>query len=312
MDFKQLQYFVCVVDAHSFSRAAGMLKLAQPTLSRQIALLEKDLGYRLLTRTGRGVVPSEAGAALLVHARRMLESARMAREELSELQESPRGRVAVGLPPRIALGLSADLVALFRKSMPRVVISIFEGQSPQLREWLLEGKLDLALLFDPAPSTQLDYEQLLRETLLLVAPMQGSALPERVSLPFLSRYPMVLPAAPNAIRSLIDALLRPQQIELNVIAEVGAVQTVLSLVAQGIGCTILPAGALNLGAKQLMLRTSLIGPPTVYTNIVLASHRSGHVSRAVQETMRMLRAVDYAALRLPGVFDAADPMPGVE
>lgn len=81
----------------------------------------------------------------------------MAREELSELQESLRGRVAFGLPPRIALGLSADLVALFRKSMPRVVISIFESQSPQLREWLLEGKLDLALLFDPAPSTQLEY-----------------------------------------------------------------------------------------------------------------------------------------------------------
>lgn len=299
MDLKQLQYFVGVADARSFSRAAGLLKLAQPTLSRQIALLEKDLGYRLLVRTGRGVVPSEAGAALLVHARRMLESARLAREELSELKESPVGRVAIGLPPRIALGASATLVGLFRDSMPRVVISIVEAQSPQLREALLEGKLDLALLFDPAPSTQLHYEQLLRERLLLVAPKHDSALPERVGLPALSRYRMVLPAAPNAIRSLVDALLRPQRIELDVIAEVGAVQTVLSLVARGIGCTILPEGGLSLGAGELALQTALIGPPTVHTSMVLASHRAGHAGRAVQEAIRMLKGIDYSALKPP-------------
>ena len=299
MDLKQLQYFVSVADSRSFSRAAGLLKLAQPTLSRQIALLEKDLGYRLLTRTGRGVVPSEAGAALLVHARRMLESARLARDELSELNESPRGRVVLGLPPRIALGLSATLVAQFRESMPRVVISIVEGQSPQLRDALLAGKLDLALLFDPAPSTQLDYEPLLREILLLVAPMQDSALPAHVGLPALSRYRMVLPAPPNAIRSLIDALLRPQRIELDVVAEVGAVQTVLSLVARGIGCTILPEGALSLAAGGLALQTAVIGPPGIHTNMVLASHRAGHAGRAVQETMRMLKSVDYKTLRLP-------------
>lgn len=304
MDLKQLQYFVCVADARSFSRAAGLLKLAQPTLSRQIALLEKDLGYRLLTRTGRGVVPSEAGAALLVHARRMLESARLAREELSELQESPRGRVAIGLPPRIALGASATLVARFRESMPRAVVSIFEGQSPQLRESLLEGTLDLALLFDPAPSRQLHYEPILRETLLLVAPAQDRPLPERVSLAALARYPMVLPAAPNAIRSLIDALLRPLSIELNVVAEVGAVQTVLSLVARGIGCTILPEGAMSLGSGSLELQTALIGPPTIHTSMVLASPVAGPSSRVVHESVRLLKSIDYTALKPPRMHQA--------
>ena len=299
MDLKQLQYFVGVADARSFSRAAGLLKLAQPTLSRQIALLEKDLGYRLLTRTGRGVVPSEAGAALLVHARRMLESARLAREELSELQESPRGRVAIGLPPRIALGASATLVARFRDSMPRAVISIFEGQSPQLRESLLEGTLDLALLFDPAPSRQLHYEPLLREQLLLVAPAQGTALPERVGLTALARYPMVLPAAPNAIRSLIDALLLPQRIALNLVAEVGAVQTVLSLVASGIGCTVLPEGALTLGSGRLRLQSAPIGPPNIYTNMVLATPCAGPSSRVVQESVRLIKGLDFTAMKPP-------------
>ena len=76
MELRQLQYFVTVVDAGSFSRGAAVLHLAQPSLSRQIALLEDDLGQRLLVRTGRGVTPTEAGDALLVHARAMLDISR--------------------------------------------------------------------------------------------------------------------------------------------------------------------------------------------------------------------------------------------
>jgi len=296
MDFKQLQYFVCVADSHSFSRAGATLKLAQPTLSRQIALLEADLGHRLLVRTGRGVTLTEAGAALLAHARRMLDGAQRAREELHELNRSPPGRVSIGLPPRVALGLSARLVQRFRQRFPRAVIAITEGQSPQLREALIGGQLDMALLFDPPTSPQLTYQPLLQESLVLVAPAKGLTLPPRVSLSALARYQMVLPGAPNAIRSLIDALLQPRQIELKVVAEVGAVQTVLSLVAQGIGCTILPEGALTLGAPGLAVQCARIGPPAIHINMVLASPRAGSTTRLVRETLDLVKSMDYRAL----------------
>jgi LysR family nitrogen assimilation transcriptional regulator len=296
MDFKKLQYFVCVADSHSFSRAGATLKLAQPTLSRQIALFEEDLGHRLLVRTGRGVTLTEAGAALLAHARRMLDSAQRARDELHELNRSPPGRVSIGLPPRVALGLSARLVQRFRERFPRAVIAISEGQSPQLREALIGGQLDLAVLFDPPASPQLSYQPLLQEALVLVAPAKGLKLPSRVSLSALARYQMVLPGAPNAIRSLIDALLQPRQIELKVVAEVGAVQTVLSLVAQGIGCTILPEGALTLGSPGLALQCSRIGPPAVHINMVLATPRAGPNTRLVRETEDLLKSMDYRAL----------------
>ena len=114
MDLKQLDSFVHVVEAGSFSRAAVAMNLAQPTLSRQVALLEKSLGQRLLVRTGRGATPTEAGLALLVHARTMLEIARRAHDELTELHASPAGRVSVGLPPRLAQAFSAGLVQRFR------------------------------------------------------------------------------------------------------------------------------------------------------------------------------------------------------
>ena len=290
MDLRQLEYFVAVADAGSFSRAATLLHLAQPSLSRQVALLENDLGQRLLVRTGRGVAPTDAGAALLVHARRMLDLARQARDEVAELGGSPSGRIVVGLPPRVALGLSVPLVQRFRERFPRAVITVLEGLSVSLRESLVAGRLDLALLFDPPATPPLQYTTLMRERLLLVAP-PGATLPSRVGLTALARYPMVLPSAPNAIRSLVDGALRQRGVALDVIAEVGAVQTVLRLVAQGVGHTLLPESAVT--GPDGALPAAPVGPPAIWNTLVLATPVARPATRLSRETAALLRELDF-------------------
>jgi LysR family nitrogen assimilation transcriptional regulator len=292
MELRQLESLVAIADSGSFSRAAVALNLAQPSLSRQIAALEAELGQRLLVRTGRGVAPTAAGAGLLVHARSMLETSRRARDELRDLNANPSGRVVVGLPPRVAMGLSAALVRGFRERFPRAVITVLEGLSLGLRESLIAGRLDLALLFDPLPSPQLKYEPLMRERLLLVAP-PGSRLPPRASLASLAGYPMVLPSAPNAIRGLVDRFLAPRAIALNVLAEVGAVQTALTLVARGLGCTILPESALAAAAEAKALPRAAIGPPAIWNALVLAIPIARPGTRLTRETGRLLRELDF-------------------
>jgi len=292
MDLRQLEYFVSVADTGSFSRAAVELDLAQPSLSRQIALLETELGQRLLTRTGRGAVVTEAGNALLMHARSMLDSARRVKDELREMHASPGGRVVVGMPPRVALGLSVRLVQCFRQRFPRALLTVLEGLSVPLRESLIAGRLDLALLFDPPAAPQLAYQSLTRERLLLVAP-PGSRLPERVSLSALADYPMVLPSTPNAIRSLVNAVLRPRRIELQVLAEVGAVHTVLALVAKAVGCTILPESALGVSRDGKSLPRSPIGPPAIWNELVLAVPRARPGTALTRGTAQLLGELDF-------------------
>lgn len=293
MELRQLESLVAVADSGSFSRAALALNLSQPSLSRQIAQLEVGLGHRLLVRHGRGVQTTPAGDALLVHARAMLDSARRARDELRDLHDDPVGRVVVGLPPRVALGLSVPLVRGFRQRFPRAVITVLEGLSLGLRESLLAGRLDLALLFDPPPSPQLHCETLLRERLRLVAP-PGSKLPARVGLGALADYPLVLPSTPNAIRGLVDAVLGPRGISLRVQAEVGAVQTVLTLVAQGQGCTILPESALRAAAPGgAALVHAPIGPPAIWNTLVLAVPLARPATRLTRETQALLRQLDF-------------------
>ena len=148
MDLKQLEYFVVVVEKGSFSRAAAALNLAQPSISRQVALLEQELGQRLLERTGRGVTPTQAGHALQAHARVMLNAAAQALFEIKEMSDEPAGKVVVGLPNRVASGLCVPLVREFRERLPNAMLSVVEGLSLSLREGLLAGRIDVGVLFD--------------------------------------------------------------------------------------------------------------------------------------------------------------------
>jgi LysR family transcriptional regulator, nitrogen assimilation regulatory protein len=294
MELRQLESLVAIVDGGSFSRAAVTLNLAQPSLSRQMALLEAELGQRLLVRTGRGVQLTAAGEVFIVHARQMLETARRGRDAMHDLGTEPGGRVTVGMPPRVALGLSVPLVRSFRERFPRAVITVLEGLSLALRESLVAGRLDLALMFDPQPSPQLAYETLMREQLLLVAPPK-SRLPTRVPLASLSGYPLVLPSAPNAIRGLLDEVLAPRGVPLNVLAEVGAVQTVLALVAEGMGCTVLPESALAARPGGVRLPHAPLGPPAIRNTLVLATPLARPGTRLTRETAQLLRALDFRA-----------------
>jgi LysR family nitrogen assimilation transcriptional regulator len=298
MELRQLESLVAIADSGSFSRAALLLNLAQPSLSRQVAQLEAELGQRLLVRHGRGVQLSPAGEAFLVHARGLLDTARRAKGAMQDLGDNPAGRITVGMPPRVALALSVPLVRAFRARFPRAVITVLEGLSLALREQLLAGRLDLALLFDPPPAPQLACEPLLRERLRLVAPPR-SRLPARVGLAALTGYPLVLPSPPNALRDLLDSALAPRGVALNVLAEVGAVQTLLALVREGVGCTVLPDSALALAGPDARLVHAPIGPPAVWNRLVLATALARPGSRLATETARLVRGLDFRRA-LPG------------
>jgi len=296
MDLRQISYFVRVVECGSFSGAGAALMLSQPTLSRQVALLEKEFGQRLLTRTGRGVEPTEAGLVLLGHAKAIIEQARRAQEELRDMHGTPRGRVVVGLPPRVALVATTRLVQRFRAAFPQAVVTVAEGLSVHLREWLIAGRIDLALLFDPPASPQLSYETLAHESLVLAAPRSGRRLPARVSLESLANHPLVLPSTPNAIRSLLDRALSARNIRLQVIAEVNTVHASLALVRDGVGATVVPESAVVARSLASTLQVARIGPPAIRNTLVLATPLARPSTRLTRETAKLLRDLDLKAI----------------
>jgi LysR family nitrogen assimilation transcriptional regulator len=288
MDLARLHYFAAVATAGSFSRGAASLHMSQPALSRQVLLLEQEVGQALLVRTGRGAEPTEAGQALLAHARGILELAERARADMRERQASPRGRVTIGLPPRVAHVLTADLIERFRAAYPDAVISVVEALSIRLREWLVAGKLDMAMLFDPPHSAQVQEETLAREPLVLIGPR---ALPRRMRLTEVAALPLVMPSGPNALRQLLEQYTQPRGLPLSIVAEVDSVQTVLSLVARGVSHTVLPHSALRLWSYPQPLHAAAIYAPAIRNRLVLAVPKARPATRPGRLAMQLLRAL---------------------
>ena len=288
MDLARLHYFVAVVEAGSFSRGAAALHMSQPALSRQVLLLEQEVGQPLMVRTGRGIEPTEAGLALLGHARGIFELADRARADMHERQSSPHGRVTIGLPPRVAHVLAADLVERFRAAYPDAVISVVEGLSIRLREWLVAGKLDMAILFDPPGSPQIQEETLAREPMVLIGPVP---LPRRVRLADVAALPLVMPSGPNALRQLLERETRPRGLPLSIVAEVDSVQTVLSLVARGVSHTVLPESALKLWIYAQPLNVAAIYSPTLRNRVVLAVPKARPATRPSRLAAQLLKTL---------------------
>lgn len=255
MDLKQLEYFVRVAELGSFTRAAQLLQIAQPALSRQVRLLEVELRQNLLLRNGRGALPTEAGKLMLEHGRGILHQVERAKEELGRARGGLSGRVAVGMPTSVAKALAVAITREFRARMPQATIAISEGLSVAMQEALLHGRLDIALLYNAMPTPELELTQLLEESLFLVQPADkksaskiGSTAVKKPSakifpLAELAALPLVIPTRPNAIRNLVETQLGKLGLKPSIALEIDGVAAILELVADGAGSAVLPQSA---------------------------------------------------------------------
>jgi LysR family transcriptional regulator, nitrogen assimilation regulatory protein len=299
MELKQLGYFLTVVDAGSFSRAAVVLNMAQPSLSRQIALLEEEFGQRLLIRTGRGVTLTEAGILLADRSRGLVMAAKQMATELRDHGQSPSGRVTIGIPPRLAFLFGAPLVTGFRALFPNAVLTLIEGLSVSLRELLSSGRLDMALLFDAPRTGQVELRELWREPLMVIG-SPGATLPQQCRVADLAEFKLVLPSAPNAIREQVNAAIALSGLELDIVAEVGAVQTTLALVAAGVGYTILPESALVIAGDTKALSRSQLHPK-IWNTLYLALPQSLPPTRLINGAIELIELLARAQFPQDGI-----------
>jgi LysR family nitrogen assimilation transcriptional regulator len=292
----QIEYFVRVAELGGFTRASVAVGISQPSLSRQVRLLEVELRQTLLHRNGRGIELTPAGRVLLEHGQAILQTVEQARDALNELRGDPRGKVVVGLPSRVAHLLTTYLVRAFRKEFPHAVITIAEGLSTALHEWLLLGNVDVALLFDPPRSADLELEALHDEQLVLVGPSGWRRNEARVPLCRIDRYPLILPRTPNSTRAVLEPAAARIGVKLQVAAEVDTIQNILELVARRIGYAVLPLGAVQHGGGEARFCVMRIHTPALHQRLFLAISRRRPRNLLATEVGRLIRAADLPRL----------------
>jgi len=291
MDLKQLECFVRVAELGSFTKASAMLGISQSVLSRHVRQLELELKKHLLYRNGRGVTATESGKRLVAHGKGILHQVELARQELEDAEISPVGKVVVGLPPSISRLLTVRLVSRFRKQYGKASIGIAEGLSITMQEWLLLGRLDFALLYNPMPTPQLEYERLLSEDLCLISPAAaGKKLPARVRMVDLARYPLIIPSRPNSIRNMIETECGRQNVTLNIILEIDAIASVLDLVEKGFGHAILSHYAIHGRPLRGTLQAARIVGPGITSHLVIATSAQRPLTRLAQRTIELIKS----------------------
>ncbi|MDW5442031.1 LysR substrate-binding domain-containing protein [Polaromonas sp. SM01] len=293
MDLKQLEYFVRVAELGSFTRAAIALDIAQPALSRQVRLLEVELRQNLLTRNGRGALPTEAGQLLLAHARGILHQVARAREELGRVRGALDGRVAIGLPPSLARALVVPLTRAFRQQLPEATLSISEGLSVALQDELVNGRLDIAVLYNTQPSNDIELSPLAEEELVLVqacAPgMQDTPSAEPVTLQALAALPLVIPSRPNAIRMHVESALAAVGCRPVIALEIDGVAAILALVADGAGYAVLTRNAVMNLSQPAAFSVRQIGASSLRIPVSLAISSRRPSTLTQQTTLQLLR-----------------------
>jgi LysR family nitrogen assimilation transcriptional regulator len=266
MDLRLLQTFIRIAELGSFGRAAETLNQTQPTVSRQIAALEQEVGNRLFVRRRHGVSLTPAGAVFRDHAMQALRSLDQAKAEITARAQEPTGTVSLGLPPSLLTALSGPVVDRFVRRYPKVLLHVYEAISQGLEELMLTQQVDLAVLIsDRRLLRNVKLSPLGIEPLMLAGPATSRLDPTRpVGIETLSGLPLLFYRPPNHLRLLIETALRRRGLVFHVKVELETLPLMLELIERGVGYTVLPPSTI-VGRDARIKATPIRGLSVTWT-----------------------------------------------
>jgi len=271
MQLRHLRYFVRIVEAGSFSRAAATIHVAQPALSQQIAELEEELGVTLLHRSARGVRPTAAGETLYREAAAILQLMEQLPGKVRSTGGETEGAVNLGMTSTLAAFISGPFMEACRAALPKVVLRFITGHSLMIASRIEARTLDFGVVFedehDPIPGFL--RQPLLRQRLFLVQRKGRKTSQTAMSLAVLEKLPLVLPAHPNVARGVIDRTFASAGLVPNVAAEADTLFSIVSAVQSGAGDAILPTADVSGMPGHTALTATPIDPPIWLTASIL-------------------------------------------
>jgi LysR family nitrogen assimilation transcriptional regulator len=293
MDLRRLELLLQVADFGSFSKAATVLGIAQPALGRQIQKLEEECGVRLFYRHGRGVSLTPEGETLLERARPLVRQLASIPADLQSERDSPCGQVTVGLTPTVCNLLGLKLIAAAREQYPKLRVNVVSGYSGYVHEWLVDGRLDMAVLHDARRSSTVAVDPLAAAELFFIMPSADTAfdLPTDATLSSICRVPLVLPSRNHGLRRTLEYAVSDEGCALNVQYEVDTLELLKQMVVAGLACTVLakPAVLDELAAGTLLAHR--IAAPRLQTRLMLATAVRRPITRGIRAIEQEIKSL---------------------
>jgi LysR family nitrogen assimilation transcriptional regulator len=249
-----------------------------------------------LLRNGRGVSLTPAGRRLFEHGVRILQQVALAREDLGAERDAAVGHVTLALPPSMSRRLTRPLIEGFRDQLPRARVTLVEGLSAHIAEWITSGRADLGLVYNPQPSSALEITPLLREPLCLVQPaMTGGrgrrALPTTLPLREIGGFPLILPERHQSIRRLLETQATLAGVPLDIACEVSSVPAIIDLVCARMGHAVLNASSVAASGREAELEVRKIVRPEIVSVLCLAQSATKPLTPLTRQARALLETL---------------------
>ncbi|MCQ4085754.1 LysR family transcriptional regulator [Saccharibacillus sp. JS10] len=296
MELRQLQYALMIAAEHNFSRAAEKLHIAQPSLSQQLSKLEKELGVLLFQRNTSTVELTHAGREFMKRAQRIIDEMDLLRVEMEDISQLRKGHITVGSMPITGSHLLPHVLPTFRSGYPGVAVTLLEDTSLHLERLTANGKTDISLLSLPLTEPTLDYERITDEPIDLAVPPghrlalhADSTSITGIDIKELEHEPFIILKQGQGFRKMVLDLCREAGFEPQVVFESSNMETLQSLVAAGMGVTLVPRFVARSKHSSLLPVYIPLAEPVPYRTLVIAYRKGRSLSQAAQAFIDTLR-----------------------
>ncbi len=299
MTFYELEYLVAIDKYRNISRAAEACFVSQPTLSKFLSQYEKELGVLLFERCGKKILPTYAGQRQIVYAKEILNLYYSMRHELGELASQKTGSLAVGYQFNRSSYMTPATLPAFKRLHPLVDFSVTEGSSEQLTNLLLDGSLDLVIYNSAERSSQLEYETLYQEEVLLLVPQDhplsglGVPMPGRrypmIDLKLFADTPFILQQSDQSTGQLARKAFERAGISPPIAVQTRSIEGTIRLVEQKIGCAFVIETHLKYMMENFSFRCFSLGIPRLTVELVAAHRKGNYFSKFAQDYIAIIQ-----------------------
>jgi LysR family nitrogen assimilation transcriptional regulator len=287
MELRSLHYFVRIAELGSITRAAAHLHVAQPALTRHVQRLEDELNVALFTRANRGVRLTEAGQKLLDGATRILRDIERTGDEIRAQDAHPSGKIILGITPTLCPVLVPNLFGRMRRDYPMIELKVMHAGMVRLEEFVIDGRVDIALLSELSRSRLIVSTRLAEEEMVLVT-QPGARPAGTVDGEELRQTPLILG---DGLRAAMDALLAGLGIELKVDTELNDHETIRLMVAEGAGAAVLPLSSVTRDCARGLVAAHRITETGLFRTLALGVRASRNASLARDAVARTIRTM---------------------
>jgi LysR family transcriptional regulator, nitrogen assimilation regulatory protein len=290
MDLRQLRYFLHVAKTQNLTQASSKAWVSQSALSRQIKLLETELGVALFERQARGVKLTDAGAALVRRAEMLLQEVDDLKRDVCATKHEPTGMLRIGSPTSLRALLMVPFFIQYHRLHPDVLLIHTHGTAKSLRDALAEGELDIAITANQEVLDPFAVEPLISEALCLVGPPQARLQVDKlVGLKRITEHPLILTSYPNSLRVIVDRALAKIGQQTQPIIEADTAYMMLDLIHNGMGYTVLPYSGVSDAINDLYISASPV--KALRVEWVIARSRERAQTVAAQRAIEILREI---------------------